>query len=1036
MLHRFVNAILCTAIGALWLWTLYETLIVFADNSPDMFWAKDLECRYTFANKAMRNKVLCAVDLEEIQGKTDIYFAERERAKHPDDKNWHTFGELCQDSDIVTLKKKKPQRFDEYGNIRGEFLFLDVYKVPLKNSNGEIIGTIGTARDVTKEKEDEKKRMQVEEELKISEQKFKKLVDNLNEIVYTADASGKVTYVNKAFEKLTGFTKEVLNDKDRENRIHPDDYQEFMENIAKVRSNIKVENFEYRSRTAAGTYLNLLTTIQPLQSKNGKFAGMTGVATDITKIIKAENEIISSKEKLDTILSAIPDIILILDADGTYLDIFPRDSKYLLYPIHDLLGKNIKDIIPKPLVSDFITIINKAISSEQLINYKYSLQINNENILFNARVKKIQYEGKTAVLFDAHDITIEEKIIQSLKENEQKFLNLLNYTYDWEYWVEPNGNIGYTSPSCEQQTGYKAEEYLNNPSLVREIIHKDDREKFKKHLKEVHNSHKYGKIEFKIIKKNGEMRVLRHTCQAVFEKGKFIGRRVTNRNATDRWKAEQKQKESEREYKSIFNSLIDIYFRINLNGIVENISPSVEKVSGFKREDIIGKEASSFYLFPELKSKVLESTLQKGIVQNFEIDFKIKNGEVKTASLNSKLVFNEKNEPIAIEGMLRNVTELKIAREELVYAKNEIQHYLSIVRVMILVIDNNGLVKMINKIGCKILGYSENEIVGKNWIENFVPPHKREEIKKVFDMLFHKETESSTYFENEIINKAGKLKTIRWRNTYLENSKGEVTGILSSGEDVTKETKMLHDLVESERNLKELNDAKDKFFSIVSHDIRSPFTALLGFTQILEEEYEDLTKSEVDEIIHSLRKISNKIFEFIEKLLDWSRIQSNKIEIVPQRLILYSIVQDVFVLLSTVALNKKVKINIDVPNKLMVVGDENVVNTVLRNLISNAIKFSTHGNEITIFTEEARNENDIVVCVRDNGTGMSNDIKNKLFKLEEQVSELGTNNESGTGLGLLICKDLLEKQQSKIWVESELNVGSTFKFTLKKVIEK
>ena len=1011
--------------------SLYEFAKIMADTSPDLFWAKDIRGNYLYANKAMYVKLLCAVNSREPIGKTPLFFAERERKKNPENKNWYTFGSRFDESETVIIKEGITQRYEQSGCVKGEKLVLDIYKAPLRNMDGDIIGIMGTARDITKVKETEEKKLKAKTELKLSEQKYRNLVENLNEIIYTSDGNGHVTYLNNAFEKITGFPNDIFNKMSEKELIHPDDYEKFMGEIAKVKQNHKVENFEYRAKTALGDYRHFLTTIQPLISINGKFAGLTGVATDITKIKEAEKKILDSKKKLDTILSAIPDLILIFDAEGNYLDAFPQDSKYLVLSFAELKSKNIRDVLPRAIVSESMTIINKAISTNRIVDYKYTLIIDDRDILFNARVRRIVYDGQVAVLWNAHDITTEEKIMKALKENEKKFLNLLNYTYDWEYWVDVDGNIGYTSPSCKAQTGYEPEEYLERSELLADIVHPADKKIFLAHLKEVCKSNSPGKIQFKILKKNGEMRVIRHTCQAVFDNGKYIGRRVTNRNATDRWNAEQQQIKSEKKYKSIFDSLIDVYYRLSLDGIVENVSPSIEKISGYKRHDIIGKNASTFYLIPELRQELLKITLKEGVLQNYEIEMRDKTGEVKTISFNNKLVYDESGMPIAVEGMLRDVTQSKKAREELLNAKNEIQNYLSIARVMILVLDQNGIVKLINKKGCKILGYNEDEIMGKNWLDVFIPQNQRKEIKNILDMIMKGKVEKIRVHENEIINKSGSLRTIRWNNAYLENTNGEITGILSSGEDITDEKKMLHNLIESEKNLKELNSAKDKFFSIVSHDIRSPFTALLGFTQILDEDFDSLAKEEIEEIAHSLNKISKNIFEFIEGLLEWSRVQSNKIEINLVKLKLFALVQDVFVLLSAVALKKGVRIKIEVAKDLEVLADENVVETVLRNLISNAIKFSYKGDTITIYTENSDDE--IIVCVKDTGTGINEEIKNKLFKLDEYISELGTEKEKGTGLGLLLCRDLLEKQQNKIWVDSVLNKGSIFKFTLKKV---
>jgi PAS domain S-box-containing protein len=142
--------------------TLYSFFRLMADNVMDMIWAKDLQGRYIFANKAICDKLLMAKNIDEPIGKTDMFFAERERKKHPDNPEWHTFGEICGNTDKVVLKSKKPEFFNEYGNVRGEFLNLDVIKAPFWDENGQLIGTVGSARDVTKIRQIEQERQQFE----------------------------------------------------------------------------------------------------------------------------------------------------------------------------------------------------------------------------------------------------------------------------------------------------------------------------------------------------------------------------------------------------------------------------------------------------------------------------------------------------------------------------------------------------------------------------------------------------------------------------------------------------------------------------------------------------------------------------------------------------------------------------------------------------------------------------------------------------------------------------------------------------------
>ena len=166
-------------------------LRLMCDNVPDMIWAKDLEKRYIFANRAICENLLNAADTSEPVGKTDLFFANRERKSRPDDPDWHTFGEICRDSDTITMEQGVSGHFEEYGNVKGKFLFLSVHKAPFYDSNGEMIGTVGSARDITETKA-------AEEALKYSNSKFEAVLSNIDAGVYIADmASHEILYMNQ-----------------------------------------------------------------------------------------------------------------------------------------------------------------------------------------------------------------------------------------------------------------------------------------------------------------------------------------------------------------------------------------------------------------------------------------------------------------------------------------------------------------------------------------------------------------------------------------------------------------------------------------------------------------------------------------------------------------------------------------------------------------------------------------------------------------------------------------------------------------------
>jgi len=190
--------------------SLYSMFRLMTDNVPDMIWAKDLNGRYLFANKAICEILFNAKDTDEPVGKTDMFFAKRERGTHPKNLEWHTFGELCMNSDDVVIESRKPERFDEFGNVKGEFLFLDVYKAPFWNEKGEMIGTVGSARIVTEEKKFEENRREAEIKLQESEEAYRGIFDNAIDAIYILDRESRFIDVNEGAVNMYGHPREYF----------------------------------------------------------------------------------------------------------------------------------------------------------------------------------------------------------------------------------------------------------------------------------------------------------------------------------------------------------------------------------------------------------------------------------------------------------------------------------------------------------------------------------------------------------------------------------------------------------------------------------------------------------------------------------------------------------------------------------------------------------------------------------------------------------------------------------------------------------
>lgn len=229
--------------------------------------------------------------------------------------------------------------------------------------------------------------------------------------------------------------------------------------------------------------------------------------------------------------------------------------------------------------------------------------------------------------------------------------------------------------------------------------------------------------------------------------------------------------------------------------------------------------------------------------------------------------------------------------------------------------------------------------------------------------------------------------------------------------------------------LAELNASKDKFFAIISHDLRSPLNALLGFTQTLAHHADTYPPAEVKTRAAKIHKSAESLYALLENLLTWARMQRGLIEYAPEVIDLWELAEDNLALFSTNAEHKEITLHSRVAEQTLTYADYSMVNTVIRNFISNALKFTPAHGRIEL-SATAGNGPSVEVAIADTGVGIPPDIAAALFRIDNRHTTNGTAGEKGTGLGLILCKELVEKNGGKVWVESALGQGTTFRFTL------
>ena len=268
---------------------------------------------------------------------------------------------------------------------------------------------------------------------------------------------------------------------------------------------------------------------------------------------------------------------------------------------------------------------------------------------------------------------------------------------------------------------------------------------------------------------------------------------------------------------------------------------------------------------------------------------------------------------------------------------------------------------------------------------------------------------------------------IKWREIEHENQKKLLNNII---EEQTHELKDKNLELETKNNdLQIANSEKDKFFSIIAHDVRGPLSTFLLFTEMMAENLHTYSMDEIQVMAESMNKSAASLFDLLENLLEWARMQRGLIPYSPEQLSLISVLNDSFETLLQPAKNKSIAMVVDVHSDLEVVADRNMLASIFRNLISNAIKFTPKGGKVTIKADKNK-RNEIEICVSDNGIGMDEIMLQDLFRIDIYNNRKGTDGETSVGLGLLLCRDFVEKQGGRLWVESEVGLGSTFSFTL------
>jgi PAS domain S-box-containing protein len=392
------------------------------------------------------------------------------------------------------------------------------------------------------------------------------------------------------------------------------------------------------------------------------------------------------------------------------------------------------------------------------------------------------------------------------------------------------------------------------------------------------------------------------------------------------------------------------------------------------------------------------------------------------------------------------IAESRHLQDALRGERDKAQQYLDVAGVMFVAIGPDQNVTLINKKGCEVLGYSEEEVIGRNWFDDFIPETIGHEVRAIFEKLMAGEIGPVEYRENPIATKTGEERMIAWHNTVLTDDAGNIVGTLSSGEDITERKRGEKELSQYREHLEELvaertaelAGAKEKaeeadrlksaFLATMSHELRTPLNSIIGFTGILLQGLAGPLNEEQQKQLGMVRDSARHLLNLINDVLDISKIEAGELEIERKAFDMRGAIEKMVRTLSPQAEKKGLGLVAEVaPEVGGIVSDRRRVEQVLINLVNNAIKFTEKGE---VRVECHVDDGQLVTRVIDTGIGIKTEDVGKIFETFQQIDTGFSRRHEGTGLGLSISRKLVEMLGGEISVESEWGRGSTFTFTL------
>jgi PAS domain S-box-containing protein len=918
-------------------------------------------------------------------------------------------------------KTGKPIELFAIEEIRkdGTKMVAEISVAPVKNDRGEVTGFRQLSRDMTE-------RIRIQEALRQSEEKYRTIMEDIEEAYYELDLEGNFTFINDATGRQLGYSTEELLGMNYRTYTAPEDVKRVLKAYNGVyRTGKPVTSFSHREIRKDGRQIIAETSILPLRNENGDIIGFRGVGRDVTERLQIEEALRQSEEKYRSILETMEETYYEVDLAGNFTFFNETLRKSFGYTKEELMGMSYKVYTPPEIVDKVFQAYNQVYRTGELIIGFPMEQIRKDGtrlVIENSIMPIRNEEGEiTGFRGIGRDVTERLRMEEALRQSEEKYRTILQEMEESYYEEDLAGNFTFVNNTLCRDLGYTKEELIG--MNYRNYIPPEELQRVRESYTQVYRTGKPIELfSTQQIRKDGN-RIFSEISIAPLRnhKDEIIGFRGVGRDISKRVQMEESLRKSEARYRTILEDMQESYFEVDLRGNYTLFNDAQCRQLGYTREEMIGLNYK----------KITPSDRQKEVFEIYNRIYRTgepnelfqaeqirKDGKRIPVEYSAYPIRNEQGEIIGFRGVGRDIAKRMQMEEALRRSEERYRTVLEDMEEAYYEEDQAGNFIFFNDALCRQLGYSPEELMGMNY-KTYTAPEDIDSAFKAFNTIY-RTGEPLTGFQMTRITKDGKRVFTETSGFPLRDETGKIIGFRGVIRDMTERKKAEEERkqLEQKAQLASRLASVGELASGVAHEINNPLTGVIGYAHLL------LTRKDLSrDVRHDLEIINEgaqRVAGIVKKLLAFAR--QTKPE---QRYVnINELIRNTLELRAYELAASNIKVTLQLTRDIpMTIADPGQLQQVFLNLIINAeteMKVAHDKGRLSIKTE--RMNRTIRITFKDNGPGIPEENLETIFDPFFTTREVG----QGTGLGLSVCHGIVTEHKGRIWAESEPGKGATF----------